>query len=197
MKQSSIHSLYCYSTCWMTVRDKSVHCLFSHMNSRHQQLSGTFRAHVQVFDESANTCLVCGCCDNISSTEEKPVDRSHLWTTEKLKTELFIIYLCPHSLYCMNLPVMSISDGLEISMQKPGAPQRISLRMWDTQTQTFKIWAWWWGHLNDLSLVFIFLCLHLYQVQWLHPVDLLLQFNYTCKLQKDEFLHNIIIKPQI
>ena len=34
----------------------------------------------------------------------------------------------------MDLPVMSISYGLGISMQKPGTPQRIALGMWDTDT---------------------------------------------------------------
>lgn len=55
-------------------RDKTLHRLFGQLNSRHDQLSGTFRAHTQVIDEAFNTGLVGGCRDNISTTEQKSVE---------------------------------------------------------------------------------------------------------------------------
>lgn len=61
---------------WIRIRsrDKTLHRLFGQLNSRHDQLSGTFRAHTQVIHEAFYTGLVGGCRDDISTTEQKPVD---------------------------------------------------------------------------------------------------------------------------
>lgn len=111
---------------WIFVAgDKLVDGVLRQADPRHQEVPGRRGAQVQVVHEAFHAGLVGRRGNHIRPTDEKPMGTQDMKHNERDTSQR--PHLCPYACSTWCGPVVGVSYGLRVGMQKSGTPQWIPL----------------------------------------------------------------------